>query len=511
MRLATIFIAACLIVIAASAGATVFLGLGASVTASTVAAIAILAALGIYHAFSDRLGLRGTAGRQINELSRSNFDLTRQVTELGRQLASLESRMDAAYNRARSAADPLAIEISELGTLVRQLAETVATYEARFGEIVQSIPAQPPPAVAPVVAPVADTAVAPTPAITAAVPAPAAPREPAAAPPTPAAIPVSAPAPQTVVAATLAETIVADVERLTAIRSAIEANRVDLYLQPIVSLPQRKVRFYEAMSRLRTETGEVIPAANFISHAQRAGLMARIDNLVVFRCVQIVRRLLHKNREIGLFCNLSESALTDAAVFQQLLDFLEANRTIASSLILEFTQSTLRSIGPLENEALSALAEVGFRFSLDNLQDLRIEPRDLAARGFRYVKIPGSLLLNPKDADTDIHPADLSVLLGRFGIDLIAERVETESMAVDLLDYSPRLGQGFLFSPPRPVRAEAMQGLTDRTDTATRNADAAHDAAAADMTTRDFIEEPAAISPGTRGLAQLARGAAGRV
>jgi hypothetical protein len=45
-------------------------------------------------------------------------------------------------------------------------------------------------------------------------------------------------------------------------------------------------------------------------------------------------------------------------------------------------------------------------------------------------------------------------------IDLIAERVETETTVVDLLDYDVRFGQGFLFSPPRPVRAEALQGST---------------------------------------------------
>ena len=35
-------------------------------------------------------------------------------------------------------------------------------------------------------------------------------------------------------------------------------------------------------------------------------------------------------------------------------------------------------------------------------------------------------------------------------------------MVVDLLDYDVRFGQGFLFSPPRPVRAEALQGVADR-------------------------------------------------
>ena len=96
---------------------------------------------------------------------------------------------------------------------------------------------------------------------------------------------------------------------------------------------------------------------------------------------------------------------------------------------------------------------------MDNLSDLRIEPRELTARGFRFIKAPAALLLNRVGSATaNIHPADFSDLLGRFGIDLIAERIETESTVVDLLDYDVRFGQGFLFSPPRPVRAEALQG-----------------------------------------------------
>ena len=50
--------------------------------------------------------------------------------------------------------------------------------------------------------------------------------------------------------------------------------------------------------------------------------------------------------------------------------------------------------------------------------------------------------------------------MARSGIDLIAERIENETTVVDLLDYDVRFGQGFLFSPPRPVRAEALHGST---------------------------------------------------
>ena len=50
-----------------------------------------------------------------------------------------------------------------------------------------------------------------------------------------------------------------NLEMLATIRGAIDAGRVDVHLQPTVTLPQRKVRFYEAMSRLRTQSGEVVP------------------------------------------------------------------------------------------------------------------------------------------------------------------------------------------------------------------------------------------------------------
>ena len=482
MRLGAVFIAICMVLIAASAGATVHFGLGFGTTESIIVALAVLTALGLYNTVSTRLGVRAVVGSQLNDLSRGNADIARQVAEMSRRLAALEGRMDTVQNRARAVTDPLAVEMGELSTLVKQLAETVAAHDTRFADIGKSVPAEPQRA---------DASPAPL-AVTAA----------------PATSPDS-PGPETTEIPSEADT---EAERLAVIRSAVDANRIDLYLQPIVTLPQRKVRYYEAMSRLRTESGDVLQAADFVPLAQRGNLMSKIDNLVVFRCVQVVRRLLLKNREIGLFCNLSISTLTDAAVFQQLLDFLDANRAIAPSIVLEFTQSALRAAGPMENESLSALADRGFRFSLDNLQDLRIEPRELANRGFRYVKVPGSLLLKPNDATADIHPADLSDLLGRFGIDLIAEKIESEGMVVDLLDYDVRFGQGFLFSPPRPVRAEALQGIADRSDVIVREAGAAEDPAGA--AARNPSEAPVAEEPSggqrTTGLAQLARSVASR-
>jgi cyclic-di-GMP phosphodiesterase TipF (flagellum assembly factor) len=515
MRLGAIFVAVCMVIIAASAGAVVHFYLGVGASEAVVVAIATLTALALYNTVTTRLGLRTAVGQQLVDLSRGTADLAGQVAELGRRLVAMESKVEGALGRTRAVTDPLTMEIGELGSLVKQLAETVAGHQTTLDQLARAS-ATPPAAVLAIEAlaqrlaaeQAASSApeVAPPPE-----PEAAAESEPAAAPPAAAGPAPGGPAPEEIEARKLDAA-------LTSIRNALDANRVDLYLQPIVTLPQRKVRYYEAMSRLRNERGELLHAADFIPQAERGGLMPKIDNLVIFRCVQVVRRLLLKNRDIGLFCNLSGATLTDP-LFAQFLEFLEANRAIAPSLVLELPQSAVRAMGPLEHEALAALAERGFRFSMDNVADLRIEPRELANRGFRFIKIQAGLLLNRAGtAASDIHPADLSDLVGRFGIDLIAERIESEGSVVDLLDYDVRFGQGFLFAPPRPVRAEALQGIAERSDVVARDAPEA--GAAASPPARSMPPAPAAASEPVKpdatrperstGLAQLARGVVSR-
>jgi cyclic-di-GMP phosphodiesterase TipF (flagellum assembly factor) len=459
VRISAIFIAVCMVLIAGSIGFVVYLRLGLTGAESFLIGLGVLTALAVYNAVAARSRDRAEVSDQIASISRSSADLARQLAEFGRQLGTVETKVDSVLDKALASAQPLAVEIEELSTLVKHLADSVAAHEAVLAGLSGKQR----------IAPAAPAAAANT--VTAAVPMP----DPAAAPAAP-------------IAGTIAAFNGLDQGGIVAaINSAIEGSKIELYLQPIVTLPQRKVRYYEALSRLKADNGDLVVAGDFLKFAEAGGLMPKLDNLSVLRCVQVVRRLLLKNRDIGLFCNLSSATLTDSG-FPRFLEFAEANRAIAPALVFEFTQGAVRGMGPIEHESLAALAERGFRFSMDNLTDLRVEPRELNERGFRFIKAPAALLLNRIGAaSTDIHPADLSDLLGRFGIDLIAERIEAEGAVVDLLDYDVRFGQGFLFSPPRPVRAEAL-----------RDADAAK-ADAADQAKRD------AAAPRGAGLAQLAR------
>ncbi|GIK81617.1 MAG: EAL domain-containing protein [Pseudorhodoplanes sp.] len=467
LRLTAIFVAACMVVIAASVGAVVFLAFGVSGAESAIVGIAVLTALVLYNTVATRMRDRSDVGDQIADLSRGTADLARQVAELGRKLAAFETEAGGIERRVKAVTGPLSVEIGELGTLVKNLAETVAAHETQLETQLEHRQEARPEA-RPEAAPeprreehgLADDKEAAALAVAA---------EAAA---TPAASPERAPDIRKDVGTGPFKGKTAE-EIVAIVRAAVEANRLDLYLQPVLTLPQRKVRYYEAMTRMRMADDTLVLPGDFLAHAEKAGLMPRIDNLMLFRCVQVLRRLLMKNREIGLFCNISVNTLSDPEFFPQLSQFMDANRALSGSLMLEFPQKAWQDMGPIEHESLAALAECGFRFSMDQVTDLRMEPRELSERGIRFVKVNAALLLNKMAAPADIHAADLSDLLGRHGISLIAERIETEAVVVDLLDYDVRFGQGFLFSPPRPVRPEALQGIPSRNDVVVREDNAA--------------------------------------
>jgi cyclic-di-GMP phosphodiesterase TipF (flagellum assembly factor) len=248
---------------------------------------------------------------------------------------------------------------------------------------------------------------------------------------------------------------------LETIRDALTENRVDLYLQPVMALPQRKTVFYESFSRLRDETGRVLMPAEYLAVAEPAGLMTAVDNLLLFRCVQIVRRLAKQDRRIGIFCNISMASLADESFFPQFLDLLTDNRDLAGALIFEIGQAAFEARGSVEARNMGKLAELGFRFSLDKVVDLDLDLQDLSRSDVKFVKVAAQGLLDQLvEVDgrlilrslPDLAAEDFAQLTRRYGVEVIAEKVESERQVIDILDLDIAYGQGHLFGEPRAIK-----------------------------------------------------------
>lgn len=256
---------------------------------------------------------------------------------------------------------------------------------------------------------------------------------------------------------------------LETVREALAENRVDLYLQPIVALPQRRTVFYESYSRLRDESGRVMMPAEYLSVAEPEGLVTAIDNLLLFRCVQIVRRLAKQDRKVGIFCNISIASLGDETFFPQFLELLAANRDLSGALIFELGQAAFDARGAAEARNMGKLADLGFRFSLDKVVDLDLDFQDLARSDVKFLKVSAQMLLDElEETDEglvlrslpDLAAEDFASLTRRYGVDLIVEKVESERQIVDILELDVTYGQGHLFGEPKAIK-EAVLAETD--------------------------------------------------
>ena len=506
-RTGTIFVAICMAIIALSSATVLVFQFGRPFGEAVSLSLAMMCTMILIHLLIGRARDRSAVGDAVDRLEERMADIDEDVGNLEGRLTGMEH---SAPHRTRAEIDPLFAEVEVLGTLVKQMAEAMSDLETKVEDQqaiapppqMQSLPTYPhapqqlhgtvpgqPPAPAPAhMSPHQLAPLQPSNSF--------APEQGVPSPYADGIVPthrdmseldkrygVHVPREDQVhgrssdtyngqaasdefnsgsierAAPTGVEKSRPNMAMRELITSALNANRVELHLQPIVSLPQRQVKYYEAFTRLRDTNGDLVGASAFLPEAVQSGQIARIDNLLLFRSIQVIRRLTSRNRNAILFCNISSASLVDETFFPGFLQFVKANQNYADVLVFEFSQPDIANMGTVEFNSLSALYENGFRFSIDQIDDMKMDFKALAGRGFRFGKLHSDYLIGRREAaHGHIHPSDFGDLLHRYGMELITDMVETESQVLELLDYDVKLAQGNLFSPPRPVRAEVLQG-----------------------------------------------------
>jgi cyclic-di-GMP phosphodiesterase TipF (flagellum assembly factor) len=188
--------------------------------------------------------------------------------------------------------------------------------------------------------------------------------------------------------------------------------------------------------------------------------------MLLFRCIQIVRKLAKQDRRIGIFCNLSPRSLSDEQFFPQFLEFMRDHIDLSGSLIFEIGQADYEARGAMEARAMAKLADLGFRFSIDKVTKLDVDLIDLERSGVRFLKASGTVLIEQfigagtrprSNVLKEISHKDVSAIFRRHGIDLIAERIEDEATVVEILELDTPYAQGHLFGAPRAIKDSLME------------------------------------------------------
>tara|TARA_R110001592_G_scaffold27763_14_gene102782 strand:+ start:6188 stop:7123 length:936 start_codon:yes stop_codon:yes gene_type:complete len=231
---------------------------------------------------------------------------------------------------------------------------------------------------------------------------------------------------------------------------AVEHNDIDVFMQPIVTLPQRQVTFYELYGRLRVQSGIYLPAQDYMPLAANEPMINHLDALLLSRCIKILgQQRRNFNQNYAYFINIKPSTLRNRVFMSNLLTLLGRNRSIAGALVFEISYRDFLMLSPGEQKILSGLADLGCRFSLDHVPEIPPDVKYLHTRAIHFVKIAAKTLLKESGSErgfSDIftrkHNLDVN------GIELIIEKIETEETLLQILDFDMKYGQGFLFGKP---------------------------------------------------------------
>lgn len=233
------------------------------------------------------------------------------------------------------------------------------------------------------------------------------------------------------------------------IRHAVRNDHLDVFVQPIVSLPQRKLRMYEVFARLRANAGAYIPASRYLELATKESLVSVIDNLLLLRCLQILRDRRNDPADIPYVLNITSNTLNDTGFMNDLVTFLAQYRPLAARLIFEMPFNDIEGASKILTEMLDGLSQLGCRFSVDQVRKRRIDINMLKSRHVRFIKLDaGWLLREAKQPDGASKVRKLKGQLDRSGLDLIVEKIEKDAELRELLEYGIDFGQGFLFGKP---------------------------------------------------------------
>ena len=234
------------------------------------------------------------------------------------------------------------------------------------------------------------------------------------------------------------------------LHNAVTHKHIDLFMQPTVSLPQRHIKFYEFYGRLRIKPGQYIPAQDYMTLASEEHIVNQLDTLLFASCLKVIKKQQQKyNLVPPCFINIKPYTLRDRVFMNNLLQLLSRHKNIAYTLVFEMHYNDFLMLSPAEKKILEGLAKAGCRFSVDHVDKIPDDVKYLRARHVSFVKMEAKTLL--RDGKTERGFSELLQKKHNLevnGIDIIAEKTESENDLKEILDFDIKYGQGFLFGRP---------------------------------------------------------------
>ena len=234
------------------------------------------------------------------------------------------------------------------------------------------------------------------------------------------------------------------------LRRAIRDNKLRLAFQPIIEAKTGRVDHYEALLRVISEDGKISSAGPLIPVAEQMGLIDLIDHLVLDMVVQE----LEESRQVEIAFNVSNLTTENHLWLEQCRHMLRGRPEIASRITVEITETAAHR--DLRNAAyfVASLQELGCKVALDDFGSGYTSFRQLKTLSVDIVKIDGAFIKDiVENPDSRLFVKTLLEFTQAYGLESVAEFVETGEIAKILMDLGVDMLQGYYFGKPQNFRS----------------------------------------------------------
>jgi len=238
---------------------------------------------------------------------------------------------------------------------------------------------------------------------------------------------------------------------------ALDRGEIFVEYQPVVNLPSGRITGAEALVRWRHPAHGVVPPATFIPLAEETGVIDQIGQFVLRdACAQGVawNRLGYPMR---IAVNVSGRQLLGGGFADRVTDALTTTGFSPSQLCIELTESTLMEDVLRISTALHALKGHGISLSVDDFGTGYSSLSYLQRFPVDELKIDRSFVAGLGQPDDRNLVAAVIGIAHALELRIIAEGVETEDQAAQLITLGCRSAQGYLYGKPQAANALTAQ------------------------------------------------------
>jgi diguanylate cyclase (GGDEF)-like protein len=253
----------------------------------------------------------------------------------------------------------------------------------------------------------------------------------------------------------MSEKLDEDLRIETALHSALEQNELRLAYQPIVRSEDRIPVGVEALLRWHSPSFGEVPPSRFIPLLERSGQIVPIGRWVLQTACSDIRRIQHRNATpLRLAVNISARQLLHPSFVGDVKTILNASGFAAELLELEITESVLIENAPVAAQVLGELRAIGVHISADDFGTGYSSLNYLWKFPFNTLKIDKSFVSAMHgEPQARMIVGSILTLAKQFGLNVVAEGIETEAQYAALKDLNCPLIQGYLTGRPEPISA----------------------------------------------------------